>query len=140
MTTFFAMVYILMVNANMFSDPLGDGSNPLGVSYGAIYIATAISAVIGTVLAGLSTVYRHECIARRGRYCRTTARQLFSSEPPHTETVIASPSSPSAIQSPFFSFSLLQSRSGGQFQAPAPSAHPRQPCWAKCGTSSLIPR
>ena len=33
MTTFFAMVYILMVNANIFSDPFGDGSNPLGVSY-----------------------------------------------------------------------------------------------------------
>lgn len=53
MTTFFAMVYILMVNANMFADPFGDGSNPLRVSYGAIYIATAISAVVGTVLAGL---------------------------------------------------------------------------------------
>ncbi|MBR5540573.1 MAG: NCS2 family permease [Clostridia bacterium] len=53
MTTFFAMVYILMVNANMFADPFGDGSNPLGVSYGAIYIATAISAVAGTILAGL---------------------------------------------------------------------------------------
>ncbi len=53
MTTFFAMVYILMVNANMFSNPFGDGSNSLGVSYGAIYIATAISAVIGTVLAEL---------------------------------------------------------------------------------------
>ena len=53
MTTFFAMVYILMVNANMFADPFGDGSNLLGVSYGAIYIATAVSAIIGTVLAGL---------------------------------------------------------------------------------------
>lgn len=53
MTTFFSMVYILMVNANMFADPFGDGSNPLGVSYGAIYIATAVSAVVGTVLAGL---------------------------------------------------------------------------------------
>ena len=53
MTAFFAMVYILMVNANMFADPFGDGSNPLGVSYGAIYIATAISAVIGTTCAGL---------------------------------------------------------------------------------------
>ena len=53
MTTFFAMVYILMVNANMFADPFGDGTNPLGVSYGAIYIATAISAVVGTILAGL---------------------------------------------------------------------------------------
>ena len=53
MTTFFSMVYILMVNANMFSNPFGDGSSPLGVSYGAIYIATAISAVVGTILAGL---------------------------------------------------------------------------------------
>ena len=53
MTTFFSMVYILMVNANMFANPFGDGSNPLGVSYGAIYIATAIPAIIGTVLAGL---------------------------------------------------------------------------------------
>lgn len=53
MTTFFSMVYILMVNANMFADPFGDGTNPLGVSYGAIYIATAISAVLGTTLAGL---------------------------------------------------------------------------------------
>lgn len=40
-TTFMAMAYILMVNAGMFS-ALGT------VSYGAIYIATAISAVIGT--------------------------------------------------------------------------------------------
>ena len=46
LTTFMAMAYILMVNAGMFSD--------LGVvSYSAIYIATAISAVIGTVLIGL---------------------------------------------------------------------------------------
>lgn len=41
------MVYILMVNANMFSNPFDDGSNPLGVSDGVIYIATAISAVQG---------------------------------------------------------------------------------------------
>lgn len=53
LTTFFAMVYILMVNANMFANPFGDGTNVLGVSYGAIYIATAISAVVGTVLIGL---------------------------------------------------------------------------------------
>mgnify|MGYP002521016963 CR=1 FL=1 len=52
-TTFMAMAYILMVNANMFADPFGDGTNVLGVSFGAIYIATAISAVIGTVLIGL---------------------------------------------------------------------------------------
>ena len=53
MTAFFAMVYILMVNSNMFADPFGDGSNPLDVSYGAIYIATAISAIVGTTLAGI---------------------------------------------------------------------------------------
>lgn len=53
LTTFFAMVYILMVNSTMFSDPFGDQTNVLGVSYGAIYIATAISAIIGTVLIGL---------------------------------------------------------------------------------------
>lgn len=49
------MVYILMVNANMFANPFGDGSNPLGVSYGAIYIATAISAIVGAIC-GTSTV------------------------------------------------------------------------------------
>lgn len=53
LTTFMAMAYILMVNAGMFADPFGDGTNVLGVSYGAIYIATAISAVIGTLLIGL---------------------------------------------------------------------------------------
>ena len=53
LTTFVAIVYILMVHANMFANPFGDGTNVLGVSYGAIYIATAISAVIGTVLIGL---------------------------------------------------------------------------------------
>ena len=31
MTMFFAMVYILMVNANMFADSFGDGTNPLTV-------------------------------------------------------------------------------------------------------------
>ncbi len=46
LTTFMAMAYILMVNAGMFAE-LGT------VSYGAIYIATAVSAVIGTVLIGL---------------------------------------------------------------------------------------
>lgn len=53
LTTFMAMAYILMVNANMFANPFGDGTNVLGVSYGAIYVATAISAVFGTVLIGL---------------------------------------------------------------------------------------
>lgn len=53
LTTFMAMAYILMVNAGMFADPYGTGENPLGVSYGAIYIATAVSAVIGSLLIGL---------------------------------------------------------------------------------------
>ena len=53
LTTFMAMAYILMVNAGMFADPFHDGTNVLGVSYGAIYIATAISAIFGTVLIGL---------------------------------------------------------------------------------------
>lgn len=43
-TTFMAMVYILMVNAGMFSEPW------VGPSYGAMYIATAIGAVAGTLL------------------------------------------------------------------------------------------
>lgn len=46
LTTFMAMAYILMVNPGMFAD-LGT------VSYGAIYIATALSAVVGTLLIGL---------------------------------------------------------------------------------------
>lgn len=45
LTTFMAMVYILMVNAGMFTD--------IGVPYGAMYIVTALSAIIGTVLIGL---------------------------------------------------------------------------------------
>ena len=53
LTTFFAMAYILMVNAGMFADPFNTGFEALGVSYGAIYIATAISAVVGTVAIGL---------------------------------------------------------------------------------------
>ncbi|MDE6868671.1 MAG: NCS2 family permease, partial [Clostridia bacterium] len=45
LTTFMAMVYILMVNAGMFKEVIG-GSDP----YGAAYIATAIGAVAGTLL------------------------------------------------------------------------------------------
>lgn len=45
-TTFMAMAYVFMLNSGIFAE--------LGVvSYNAIYIATAISAVIGTVLIGL---------------------------------------------------------------------------------------
>lgn len=46
LTTFMAMAYILIVNAGMFAE-LGT------VSFEAIYIATALSAIIGTVLIGL---------------------------------------------------------------------------------------
>ena len=49
LTTFMAMVYILMVNAGMFSGVITDSSDP----YGAAYIATAIGAVIGTMLMAL---------------------------------------------------------------------------------------
>lgn len=46
LTTFMAMAYILMVNSSMFAE--------LGVvSYNAVYIATAISAVVGTLLIAL---------------------------------------------------------------------------------------
>ncbi len=53
LTTFMAMAYILMVNAGMFSNPFGDGTDVLGVSFGAMYITTALSAIIGTMLIGL---------------------------------------------------------------------------------------
>ncbi len=48
LTTFMAMVYILMVNAGMFKLVIG-GDNP----YGAAYIATAIGAIAGTLLMAL---------------------------------------------------------------------------------------
>ncbi len=44
LTTFMAMVYILMVNAGFFSNDF------VGISYGAAYIATAIGAIVGTML------------------------------------------------------------------------------------------
>lgn len=52
LTTFMAMAYILMVNANMIGNntTAADGSKP---GYGAIYIATALGAIIGTVLTGV---------------------------------------------------------------------------------------
>ena len=43
-TTFMTMVYILMVNADMFSEAW------VGPSYGAMYIATSIGAIVGTLL------------------------------------------------------------------------------------------
>ena len=45
-TTFMAMVYILMVNAGMFQGVITDSADP----YGAAYIATALGAIIGTLL------------------------------------------------------------------------------------------
>mgnify|MGYP003296071780 FL=1 len=51
--TFCAMVYILMVNANMYTNPLSNGENIIGISYGAVYVATAISAAIGCFLMGV---------------------------------------------------------------------------------------
>ena len=52
-TTFMAMAYILMVNPGLFTaiGEFGEG-DPKNM-FGAIYIATAISAVVGTVLIGL---------------------------------------------------------------------------------------
>ncbi len=50
LTTFASMVYILIFNANLLSNPYGDGSNPLGLSFGAIYISTALAAVVGNIL------------------------------------------------------------------------------------------
>ena len=44
-TTFMAMVYILMVNAGMFQGVIG-GEDP----YGAAYIATSVGAIVGTFL------------------------------------------------------------------------------------------
>ena len=50
--TFCSMVYILIVNANMYTNPFGNGENILGLPFGAIYIGTALSAVIGCMLLG----------------------------------------------------------------------------------------
>ena len=46
LTTFLAMAYILVVNSGMFA-ALGS------VSFDAMYVTTALSAIIGTVLIGL---------------------------------------------------------------------------------------
>lgn len=53
-TTFMAMAYILLVNPGIFGNLGGEaGSDGFASMYGAVYIATAVSAVIGTVLIGL---------------------------------------------------------------------------------------
>ena len=53
LVTFCSMVYILMVNANMYSNPFGNGENVLGLPYGAIYVGTALTAFIACLLMGL---------------------------------------------------------------------------------------
>lgn len=53
LTTFMAMAYILMVNAGMFSDLADSVGTTPDKMYNAVYIATAISAVAGTLLIGL---------------------------------------------------------------------------------------
>ncbi len=66
-TTFMAMVYILMVNANMFANSIQEGGVTIfnvfegwgataegsAAGYGTVYIATALSAIIGTMLMAL---------------------------------------------------------------------------------------
>ena len=47
-TTFMAMVYILMVNADMFKPVIEMSGSTNG--YGAAYIATALGAIVGTLL------------------------------------------------------------------------------------------
>lgn len=47
LTTFMTMVYILMVNAGMFSEVW------MGPSYGGAYVATAIGAIVGTLIMAL---------------------------------------------------------------------------------------
>lgn len=47
LTTFMAMVYILIVNPNMFMNIIGDN---VDVGFGASYIATALGAIVGTML------------------------------------------------------------------------------------------
>lgn len=53
LTTFMAMAYILMVNSGMFSDLAEMSGTTADKMYNAVYIATAISAVAGTLLIGL---------------------------------------------------------------------------------------
>ncbi len=56
LTTFFAMVYILLVNSSMLGyDVLSDSGDVLYAApgYGAIFIATAISAIAATLVMGL---------------------------------------------------------------------------------------
>ena len=53
LVTFMTMVYILMVNAGMFADLGGIDDTLRGQMFNGVYIATALSAIIGTILIGL---------------------------------------------------------------------------------------
>ena len=79
-TTFMAMAYILMVNAGMFATLEGQ------TTYGAVYIATAISAVVGTggeakdaIQSGDVTVNGEVC-TMRGKKIRTGDRVELGGE------------------------------------------------------------
>lgn len=54
LTTFMAMVYILLVNPSIFTSVIGKPGEEIaiipGLSFGAMYIATAIGAIVGTLL------------------------------------------------------------------------------------------
>ena len=79
LTTFMAMAYILMVNPGMFAD-LGT------VSFGAIYIATALSAVVGTLLIGSSHLLRAVRISSSAVLLFITGRSVLVSQGRATNT------------------------------------------------------
>ncbi len=52
LVTFCSMIYILILNAGIYTNPFGNGENILGLPFGAVYIGTALSAVVGCMLMG----------------------------------------------------------------------------------------
>jgi AGZA family xanthine/uracil permease-like MFS transporter len=56
-TTFMTMAYILSINPSMLSLQ-GTGSEALGMDFGAVFTATALSAIIATLVMGLMLIYR----------------------------------------------------------------------------------
>ena len=50
LTTFFAMSYIIAVNPNILS---GRGTEWVGMEWGAVFLATIIASIIGTLIMGL---------------------------------------------------------------------------------------
>ncbi|WP_062352716.1 NCS2 family permease [Bacillus kwashiorkori] len=53
LTTFLSMAYILVVNPLMLSLSGVEGGESLGMDYGAVFVATAIAAAIGSLLMGV---------------------------------------------------------------------------------------